>query len=229
MEWDANLYKEHSDLQFRIGKVAIVQLKPRDGERILEIGCGTGGLTALIAKSIPRGRITAVDISRNMVEKTRQTLIQSGVHNVEFECLDAMAMTYNNEFDAIFSNAVIHLICWKDLLFQRLYEALRPGGRIVLTAPFTQIPDTRKDLQGAHFTNINLQEQVFDADVNELLLCMQSALPDIFVKNQSPRKQERRLKTLKNMLGAMYSEDTKQGDRNNVRFTILVIAAEKPI
>lgn len=227
MEWDANLYNEHSDLQFRIGQVGIAQLKPKDDERILEIGCGAGRLTALIAKATPRGRITATDISHNMVEKARETLAQSGVTNADFECIDAMAITYNNEFDAIFSNAVIHMICWKDLLFQRLYAALKSGGRMVLTAPFTQIFDTRKDLEGASFINIDLREQVFDVDARELLSCMKSALPDFFPKTQSPKKRERMLETLKKMVGTMLSEEMKQVDGDHFRLTILFIAAEK--
>ncbi len=74
MEWDANLYIQYSEYQFLLGQVAIAQLNPRDGERILGIWCGAGKLTALIAKQIPRGRITATDISHNMVEKARETI-----------------------------------------------------------------------------------------------------------------------------------------------------------
>jgi len=61
MEWNADLYDRNSSLQFRVGQVAIERLNPQDCERILEIGCGLGRLTGLIAQKIPNGEIIAID------------------------------------------------------------------------------------------------------------------------------------------------------------------------
>ncbi len=227
MEWDANLYNEHSNYQFRIGQVAVAQLKPRDGERILEIGCGAGKLTALIAKQIPKGRITATDISQNMIEKARETVAQSGVTNVDFECIDAVAIQYDSEFDAIFSNATIHMIWRKKRLYERLYAALKPGGRMVLTAAFTPIQATRRGLEWAHFSNINLTIQDFECDAKELSLCIKAAIPDAFAETSSPEERERLLGKLRMTLASMLSEDTTQVDESHLRQSILFIAAEK--
>ena len=133
MQWNAKLYHDNSAIQYRIGEAAIDRLKPQVGERILEIGCGPGDLTQIIARHIDPGEITAIDISQNMIDQANATLVKSGMKNVRFACIDAMAIQFNAEFDAIFSNEAIHWIPTQRALYKKMYKALKQRGRIMLS------------------------------------------------------------------------------------------------
>ena len=135
MEWNADQYYRNANMQYRVGQVAIEQLNPQDGERILEIGCGPGRLTTLIAQKIPNGEVLATDLSQNMIEKAGESMTLSGLTNVQFACINALTMQFGNEFDAIFSNFAVQWVFQPRRLYKKLYKALKPGGRIVITVP----------------------------------------------------------------------------------------------
>jgi ubiquinone/menaquinone biosynthesis C-methylase UbiE len=231
MEWDANTYIQHSDYQFRIGQAAIAQLTPRDSEYVLEIGCGAGQLTVEIAKQIPNGRILATDISQNMVEKARETVALNGVSNVQFMCIDACEIQYDREFDAIFSNATIHLIYHKKRLFEKMYAALKPGGRVMLTAGFTPLEGTRKGLERAQFININLKMQDFEGNQNDLMCVAQSATQNLIAGASSPEAREKLRENIKqNFWKSLEGFGIRVESSNNKKVfkqPILFIAAEK--
>ena len=63
LKWDAELYKGSSAVQYKLGLMAIERLEPVDKEKILEIGSGNAMLTIEIARYIPNGSITAIEIS----------------------------------------------------------------------------------------------------------------------------------------------------------------------
>jgi len=99
-------------------------LAPKSGERILDIGCGTGHLTAQIAES--GARVVGVDRSDEMVKAARKAY-----PNLQFEVTDAREMPYHNDFDAVFSNATLHWIREPERVIRSVQNALRPGGRFV--------------------------------------------------------------------------------------------------
>lgn len=100
-DWNANLYDAKHDFVWKYGSDVISLLDPQAGERILDLGCGTGHLTAQIAES--GARVIGADHSAEMVAAAR-----SAYPKLKFEITDARNLAYRNEFDAVFSNATLH-------------------------------------------------------------------------------------------------------------------------
>jgi trans-aconitate 2-methyltransferase len=127
-DWDAASYDRVSvGLQRVWGLEVLERLPLRGDEIVLDAGCGTGGVTAALLDRLPRGGVIAVDASPSMVEKARETIGD----RADVRQLNLVDLDLDEEVDAIFSNAVFHWIDDHDRLFERLYAALRPGGRLV--------------------------------------------------------------------------------------------------
>jgi trans-aconitate methyltransferase len=123
-EWDAKLYNAKHDFVWKYGSDVVSLLDPRAGERILDLGCGTGHLTAQIAES--GAHVTGADRSAEMAAAARLAY-----PNLKFEISDARNLAYREEFDAVFSNATLHWIHEPELVLKGVWRALRPGGRFV--------------------------------------------------------------------------------------------------
>jgi trans-aconitate methyltransferase len=123
-EWNANLYDAKHDFVWKYGSDVVSLLDPRAGERILDLGCGTGHLTAQIAES--GAKVTGVDRSAKMVAAARLAYPK-----LKFEISDATSLSFHEEFDAVFSNATLHWIHQPELVLRGVWRALRPGGRFV--------------------------------------------------------------------------------------------------
>ena len=100
-------------------------LAPRAGEQILDVGCGTGQLTVEIAES--GAEVTGIDSSAAMVEQARRN-----APNLRFEVQDVCRLPYRQEFDAVFSNAVLHWVRPPEEAAAAMARALKPGGRLVV-------------------------------------------------------------------------------------------------
>ena len=123
-EWNAKLYDTKHDFVWKYGSDVVSLLDPQAGERILDLGCGTGHLTAQIAES--GARVSGVDRSAGMVAAARLAY-----PNLKFEIADARNLPFQGEFDAVFSNATLHWIHEPELVLQGVWKALRAGGRFV--------------------------------------------------------------------------------------------------
>ena len=95
------------------------------GETVLDAGCGSGRITAIVIERVPDGRVIAVDGSPSMVEKVREVLRPQDVAIVS----DLTKLELDEPVDAVFSTAVFHWILDHDALFARIRAALRDGGR----------------------------------------------------------------------------------------------------
>jgi trans-aconitate 2-methyltransferase len=126
-DWDAEVYHRVSDPQFEWAKEVLARLDLRGDEVVLDAGCGSGRVTALLAERVPDGRVIGIDASESMVAKARETLGD----DVELHIGDLTELELAGEVDVVFSNAVFHWIRDHDALFARLHRALRPGGRLV--------------------------------------------------------------------------------------------------
>jgi trans-aconitate 2-methyltransferase len=125
-DWDAVSYDELSDLQFEWGRAVLDRIELTGDETVLDAGCGTGRVTALIAERVPRGRVIGVDGSPAMIRRARANL---GEH-VELIVSDLLELDLTEPVDVVFSNAVFHWITDHDELFRRLFGVLAPGGRL---------------------------------------------------------------------------------------------------
>jgi trans-aconitate 2-methyltransferase len=126
-DWDARTYDRVSDPQAEWAQAVLDRLGLHGDETVLDAGCGSGRITEDLVERLPRGRVIAVDAAPGMVEHARARL---GDRARVFQC-DLLELHLDETVDAVFSNAVFHWISDHDLLFRRLYDALRPGGRLV--------------------------------------------------------------------------------------------------
>ncbi len=126
-DWDAATYDRVSTPQQQWAGAVIDRLDLRGDETVLDAGCGTGRVTAMLLERLPRGRVIAVDGSAAMVAEAR-ALLDPG--RAEVVHADLTELDLGEPVDAIFSNAVFHWIADHDRLFAALAASLAPGGRI---------------------------------------------------------------------------------------------------
>lgn len=129
-EWNAARYHEISIPQQAWGRRVLERLGLEGSECVLDIGCGSGRLTAEIAERVPAGRVVGVDRSAAMVEKAAEWLRERSPQTTVV-LADAVALPFRRTFDAVFSGATFHWIPDHPALFRSIIMALRPGGRLV--------------------------------------------------------------------------------------------------
>jgi trans-aconitate methyltransferase len=122
--WDPKEYEERARF-VREGGAPLVELcAPRAGERILDLGCGSGKLTQVLAAS--GASVLGVDASPEMLAEARATY-----PGLEFALERGEALPYDAEFDAVFSNAALHWMPRAEEVALGMARSLRPGGRLV--------------------------------------------------------------------------------------------------
>ncbi|MEZ5402116.1 MAG: methyltransferase domain-containing protein [Bryobacteraceae bacterium] len=124
MSWDPALYERGHSFVWKLGADLIGLLAPQPGERILDVGCGTGQLTSQIAEA--GADVTGIDASADMVAQAR-----SNFAALTFEQADITAYRTDRTFDAVFSNAALHWVLDAEAAVASISGALRPGGRLV--------------------------------------------------------------------------------------------------
>lgn len=126
-DWDAATYDRVSTPQVIWATEVLDRLPLNGDETVLDAGCGSGRVTRMLEDRLPDGHVIAVDASPSMVEKARQALRP----DAEVFVCELTDLDVHERADAVFSNAVFHWIPDHDVLFARLHEALKPGGRLI--------------------------------------------------------------------------------------------------
>ena len=124
-DWDPKLYDSAASFVTSYGGAIVDLLDPRPGERILDVGCGTGHLTHEIRQRA--AKVVGIDSSPRMIQEARATYPE-----IEFVQADASAFTFKEPFDAIFSNAALHWVEDAEGAVGCMSAVLRPGGRFVI-------------------------------------------------------------------------------------------------
>lgn len=125
LKWDTALYDDKYDFVFKYGEDLVTVLNPQPGERILDLGCGTGYLTHFISQS--GAEVSGIDNSAEMIIKAKKKY-----PDLQFRVVSAAEFSFDNPFDAIFSNAALHWVLEKEKAIDCMYRNLRQGGRLVL-------------------------------------------------------------------------------------------------
>jgi len=124
-EFDAEKYKKASAHQKEWGTKLISELNLADDERILDLGCGDGGITAQLAELVPDGLVTGVDASQSMIDLAGKT---HKAQNLRFVLRDINEIDFENEYDIVISNATLHWIKDHNKLLSNVYKALKADG-----------------------------------------------------------------------------------------------------
>ncbi|CZT55886.1 Trans-aconitate 2-methyltransferase [Eubacteriaceae bacterium CHKCI005] len=124
MHWNATLYREKHGFVPEYGKELLQYVNRDPDQNILDVGCGTGVLTNLLA--VHGARVVGLDASEDMIAVAKESY-----PNVTFVEGNATHLPFQEEFDTVFSNAVFHWIQHQAELLDGICRALRPGGRLV--------------------------------------------------------------------------------------------------
>jgi trans-aconitate methyltransferase len=126
--WNPKLYEQSHAFVWQLSADLIQLLNPQVGERILDLGCGTGQLTAQIAEK--GAEVCGLDSSAEMIDKAR-----ANYPHLTFAVADARSFQIEQvagqRYDAVFSNAMLHWILEPDAVIRSVDQALKPGGRFV--------------------------------------------------------------------------------------------------
>ncbi len=126
-DWDAATYDRVSDPQFGWALEQLERLPLNGDEVVLDAGCGSGRVTAVLADRVPDGRVYGVDAAPSMAEHACNALgDRAAILNQ-----DLLELELPEAVDVVFSNATFHWIPDHELLFKRLHAALKQDGRLV--------------------------------------------------------------------------------------------------
>ncbi len=130
--WNAYEYNNNSSIQEEAANYILKLINLKGSEKILDIGCGDGKITADIAKNLTTGSIIGLDLSQEMIEFAKTKHFQK---NLSFFLQDVQEINFINSFNIIFSSFSIQWIKNKKLLFQKISKALLPTGQFIATIP----------------------------------------------------------------------------------------------
>lgn len=120
--WDPVGYAAKARFVSDLGLPVLSLLAPQPGERVLDLGCGDGALTARIAEA--GAEVLGIDASPEFVAAARR-------RGLDVRLMDGHALGFAGTFDAVFSNAALHWMTRPDAVIDGVWRALRPGGRFV--------------------------------------------------------------------------------------------------
>ena len=120
--WSAQRYAETAHFVPALGTPVLELLMPAAGEHILDLGCGDGVLTERIAAA--GATVVAVDAASDMVAAAQ-------ARGLDARVVAGQHLTFDGEFDAVFSNAALHWMRPPEAVLAGVYRALKPGGRFV--------------------------------------------------------------------------------------------------
>jgi len=125
LDFDSEKYKRASSQQKAWGRKLIVELDLRGDERILDLGCGDGALTAELAELVTDGSVLGIDSSVSMIETARKDCSSK---NLRFELQDIEKIDFESEFDLVFSNAALHWVKDHRRLLANVHRSLKDRG-----------------------------------------------------------------------------------------------------
>jgi trans-aconitate methyltransferase len=120
--WSGEGYQKNAAYVPALGAAVLEWLDPRPGERILDLGCGEGSLTE---------KIVAVGAAVLGVDNSPEMIAAAKARGLAVRAMSIEDLTFSREFDAVFSNAVLHWVRDHDAMLDGVHRALKAGGRFV--------------------------------------------------------------------------------------------------
>lgn len=131
--WDPAAYAAHSSSQQLWARELIARLALQGNERVLDVGCGDGKVTAELARALPQGRVTGIDSSAEMIRFARVAFPASAIPNLEYHVVDARQIRFESKFDLVFSNAALHWVDDHQAFLRGAGACLNSGGRLMVS------------------------------------------------------------------------------------------------
>lgn len=125
-EFDGKKYEKASAHQKEWGTKLIRELGLKGNERVLDLGCGDGALTAEIAELLPEGEVVGIDASQGMIDAA----LSKAQENLQFRLMDINDLNFVDRFDVIYSNATLHWVKDHKRLLENVRRTLCTGGRL---------------------------------------------------------------------------------------------------
>src|SRR5262245_60476872 len=157
-EWIAGEYNRHSSLQAAMAEEQLGRLTLERAERVLDVGCGDGKITAAIAARLPHGSVLGVDPSQNMIAFASGHFGPVTCPNLRFEVADVRRLAYRDEFDRVVSFNALHWVPEQGAALRSIRTALVDNGqallRFVPQGPRKCLEDVIEDVrQSARWAN----------------------------------------------------------------------------
>ncbi len=130
--WDAKDYSSFSSEQQRWGKELISKLNLKEDDKVLDIGCGDGKITAEISLKVPGGYVIGIDNSESMIQLAEKKFPSEKYPNLSFQICDAKEIGFDSQFSIVFSNAALHWVDDHTKVLDGIRRSLKPGGRLLL-------------------------------------------------------------------------------------------------
>ncbi len=131
-EWDASDYARISGLQEAMAEEVLALLTLQRGERVLDVGCGNGKITAEIARRVPQGTVVGVDPSAEMIGFAATQFGPAVQSNLQFQVGDARHLGFREEFDLVVSFNALHWIPEQGQALRSMHMAMKPAGQAQL-------------------------------------------------------------------------------------------------
>lgn len=132
-QWDAEDYHRSSSQQKKWALELLVKLKLKGNERVLDVGCGDGKITAVISQHVSHGSVLGMDNSESMIAFAQKNFPQSTFPNLSFQVCDAEKLFFNNEFDVIVSFSALHWMHNHKAVLRGMHASLKSHGIILLS------------------------------------------------------------------------------------------------
>lgn len=127
-EWNAGAYARESGLQWAMAEEVLALLHVSGQERVLDVGCGDGKITAVIAERVPGGSVAGIDPSRDMIAFAARKFDPVSHPNLRFEVGDARRIPFSREFDLAVSFNALHWVREQAQALSSIHSVLKPGG-----------------------------------------------------------------------------------------------------
>lgn len=134
--WSGEGYHHYSRVQYIWAKEFLSECPLMGNEKILDIGCGDGKITAEIAAKVPDGEVWGIDRSLSMIEFAKQTFLSESVNNLYFDLQDALLLPYQSQFDIVFSFCCLHWVEDQLTALRGIHRSLRANGSFCAIVPY---------------------------------------------------------------------------------------------
>ncbi len=130
LEWDGKEYSQNSSVQLSHAEIMLKNINLNGDEKVLDIGCGDGKITALLAQRVPNGTVIGIDPSPSMLTKACELQKENAFPNLKFYQDSVEKFSFKEKFDHITAIHVMHWLEKQETALKNIYDHLKPGGQI---------------------------------------------------------------------------------------------------